>query len=84
MLMKVYPNPFSNQCTLFLSFSKPTQIKSELFDLRGRLAFQQTDTINSTGEQVLILSPLNIEVGTYILRIKSNDGICSNMISYRP
>lgn len=84
MLMKAYPNPFSNQCTLVLSFSEPTEMKSELFDLKGRLAFQQVDTITNSGEQVLTLSPLNIEVGTYILRIQTKDGISSNMINYRP
>lgn len=84
MLMKAYPNPFSNQCTLVLSFSEPTEIKSELFDLKGRLAFQQVDNIDNIGEQLLTLSPLNIEVGTYILRIQTKDGISSNMINYRP
>ncbi len=82
--MKAYPNPFSNQCTIVISLSEPTEIKSELFDLKGRLAFQQLDSIDNIGEQFLTLSPLNIEVGSYILRIQTKDGISSNMINYRP
>lgn len=84
MLMKAFPNPFSNQCTLVLKLKHPTEVKAQLFDLRGRLAFQQTAVVPLAGEHHLKLHPLDLDEGTYILRLQTSEGISSNMLNYRP
>lgn len=84
MFMKAFPNPFSNQCTLVLKLEHPSEVKAQLFDLQGKLAFQQTAVMQEAGEHHLDLYPLDLDEGTYILRLQTNEGISSNMLNYRP
>lgn len=65
---KTYPNPFHN--IVYFEFSKPihTTIQITLFDITGRIVFQETKKANET---ILSISNLNLPSATYLVHLTS-------------
>lgn len=66
---KTYPNPFHN--IVYFEFSKPihTSIQITLFDITGRIVFQETKKANET---ILSISNLNLPSATYLVHLSSD------------
>jgi len=66
---KVYPNPFDQTVTFELTNDKPATIL--ITDLLGRTLWQYKV---KEGERTITWTPENLNPGTYLYLIRSNDG----------
>ncbi len=70
-LSKVFPNPSSNQSSIYLYSDNDDFIKIEITDLSGKIIYSKTEKIFQ-GKNLIQLKSDNIDTGLYLISI-SND-----------
>lgn len=71
-----YPNPFNDQVTLEISLATESQFSCGLYDMMGRLLFQQSHHLQIGSHQIL-LKPGPLPSGSYLLLMRKQ-GIDGN------
>jgi hypothetical protein len=66
-LLPPYPNPFNAELTIPLQLASPAVVKLQLYDILGRLAWQQQASFNS-GEHLVRVQLPQLSSGVYLLR----------------
>ena len=76
----VWPNPFNPVTKIGLRLQKPSHVKVEVFDIRGRLVKKVISQVLGSGEHVFEWNGLNSEnvvtsSGVYLVRVVAGDGV---------
>ncbi len=78
--VKIYPNPFSENCTIEIagrsSLNSNSMVYYDLVDVNGRKVWS-----HSSNKSVLVLERTNLEDGLYLLIIRNTTGSSSKKIS---
>ena len=74
LVIKAYPNPFSNDITINLSIEKPGQIRIEIINIQGQLVKILSDEYRGAGKYNFNWNGDQFSKGIYYLRIISGDG----------
>jgi spore germination protein YaaH len=72
-LSRAWPNPFNPQVRFELLLNKPTWIRVNAYDLRGRLVDRIVEQGFREGEHVLSWAPQGLPAGVYLLRAASSE-----------
>lgn len=72
MIAGNYPNPFNGNTTIFYSVQKPSKIKIQIYDLKGREVYQNNIYHENSGKYTTHWSPENISSGIYYCKIFTN------------
>ncbi|MFH0866328.1 MAG: T9SS type A sorting domain-containing protein [Bacteroidota bacterium] len=73
VFFSIYPNPASDHFTLMMNINAEEIITAELFDLTGRIIFEENFISSSNGMQILEFSVPQINSGIYYLQVRSNN-----------
>ena len=71
----VYPNPFSNSTTISFTLSKNSNVKLNIYDIKGRLIQMLADKEFSQGEHHINFSAEHLSTGVYYCALKSDEAI---------
>lgn len=90
-LYQSYPNPFSASqsaatatITLPFSLKRPTQVKIELFNLRGQRVALLSDKTFAAGNHDVQFAPENLASGIYLYRFSSENAVLTKKIILLP
>ncbi|MEI7982518.1 MAG: T9SS type A sorting domain-containing protein, partial [Bacteroidota bacterium] len=80
--LKVYPNPFSDQCLIDFTLTRESKIKISLFNYAGEQMKQIDEAIYPKGSHQVRLNSPNLTPGLYLLKIQitANDQACSGIM----
>ena len=67
--VNIYPNPTENKVTIDLKTNEIQNITTELYDISGKLVYMKSYRSNSIN-----LDINGFETGTYILKVKDENG----------
>jgi len=67
----IYPNPNNGDFVIAGNASAPALVSFKIFDLSGRLVYSQSNKLS--GEFQQLISSNNLESGTYVIEIESNN-----------
>lgn len=79
--LKLFPNPATEIATFTYSLKTESYVTIDITDLNGRLVSKEVDETLSTGNHSQKLNVSNLDKGTYLVRIKSNDKIVTKKLS---
>lgn len=68
-ILSVYPNPATDDCTISFELKKPDMIACKIFDLQGKLVFEQNQNY-PTGKNELPINVANWSKGIYIAELR--------------
>ncbi len=72
---RFYPNPFNDEiCIEFLSADSQV-VAIEIFDLLGKIIFNETFKTHTTYNKIIINNLANIDNGTYIIKLTTETGV---------
>lgn len=77
----VYPNPAQDMLNMDISVLQSTKANISVVDLLGREVIRFGDINLQNGKNTLNINTSELQNGTYVIRIVSNDGITSKRIS---
>ncbi|HKK41166.1 MAG TPA: T9SS type A sorting domain-containing protein, partial [Bacteroidales bacterium] len=69
--LSVYPNPFTEQYSVFINSDYSERIKVSVINVAGSTVYQDEKNIIS-GDNTIVLSGTDLKPGTYFLNIKGN------------
>jgi PKD repeat protein len=75
-----YPNPFSNSTTIVYQLNNSTTVDLDVLDLSGRRLTTITNAFKDSGNHSLIWDGSGLESGSYILQLRTSDGISKSRI----
>ncbi len=64
-----YPNPFSNETTIYFSISEPTHVTLTIYNLYGRKVRQLVDGPMGTGSQEILFNAKGLSAGIYFYHL---------------
>ncbi|MBP7563790.1 MAG: CotH kinase family protein [Candidatus Cloacimonetes bacterium] len=75
LIFKLFPNPFTDNLTLSFNIEEKCTLKSQIYDINGRLRFQQTiDDISGYNEISFQNTEIsNLEAGVFFIRLFIDD-----------
>jgi hypothetical protein len=79
LLVKAFPNPFSNSITVDMSTDKMGDLMIELTDIRGQQIYQSKRQ-NTEGVLSVTISTKNLSNGTYFLKVSDGQAVVSQKI----
>jgi len=68
----VYPNPAQNELNLPYTLKKSAQVKINIYDLTGRLVFEQPVQMQAEGNQLMMLPIDQLRSGVYFVELTAN------------
>ncbi|MFH0865813.1 MAG: T9SS type A sorting domain-containing protein [Bacteroidota bacterium] len=71
--IKYYPNPFTDELTVFLNLKKSADITCEIFDITGRLVYKAVPQSFPEGEHLMKIITENLSQGIYSLHLSINN-----------
>ena len=77
--LQIAPNPFHQQLNIQLSLEQAQDLTIEISNLLGQLVFSQ-NWETTIGENQVTLPLPSLEAGTYLLHLKSDEGVISRKI----
>lgn len=79
--LQIFPNPFNEYLTITLGDPVSNKYTITIYDLFNRVIFEKEIT---NGKRMVLLRPVDIKVGTYLLKIILNDKIITEKIVFLP
>lgn len=76
----VFPNPVTNQSRLNISTKKPGRVSVTLYDITGKIVQHLVDTNVQPGEFNIPFRGINLQKGTYIVRMRTSMGSLQKQI----
>jgi hypothetical protein len=73
--VKVWPNPFNNNVNISFDLLKSSQIEVVLYDLQGKRIETIIKTFKLSGSYNIVWNSGSLSKGSYLLEIRSTDGI---------
>jgi hypothetical protein len=73
-LSQNYPNPFNAQTRIDFSLNKPSNVKLELFDIRGAYLATLLDSKKQAGPYSVNWDASKVSSGAYFYRLKTEQG----------
>jgi len=77
----IYPNPFNPQAMVPITLQSPQHIRLEVFDALGRSKGIVAQGLTPQGEHVFQIDALSWPSGTYLVRLSTESGIQSRLIT---
>lgn len=72
-LTQNYPNPFNNISKIKYTINKPSDVKINLYDIKGNEIFTLVNGFKNSGEYEVVLNGSNLASGTYFYRLIINN-----------
>ena len=73
-ILKLGPNPYSDEISILMQIPNATQLQAELFTLDGKKVWHTMQDVNE-GREVFILRPDVRASGVYHLRLRNSEGV---------
>jgi plastocyanin len=77
----VFPNPVTNHSWLNISTKKPGRVAVTLYDLNGKMIRHLVDMNVQAGEFNIPFQMINLQKGTYIIRMRTSTGSLQKQIA---
>ena len=68
--LSLFPNPVHTFASIKLDVQHPMEVCTKIFDLTGRMVFQQVNTLTAEGTQQIILELEGMKTGVYMVRVE--------------
>ncbi|MFI5148704.1 MAG: PKD domain-containing protein [Bacteroidia bacterium] len=79
---KLFPNPTAGEATVTYSLKSAAMMKVELYDISGRIAYQNKGLgVQDAGVHSLHLDLSNLQAGTYFIRIYANEHVETKLLN---
>jgi hypothetical protein len=80
ILEQTYPNPFNSTAVIRYRLAFASHVDLRLFDLLGRETLLLDEGWKRAGEHTLRLSASRLASGSYVVRLRTKDGIMSHRL----
>lgn len=75
--LKISPNPFTKDITITYSVSEKTNVKLEIYNLKGQLVLSLVNEVRQQGKYKAAFNGNELLAGTYFCVLETNDGTIS-------
>ena len=75
-----FPNPFQNKLTVDVNTGQSTLLEVKLLDITSKVVLQNAVTVNMNGNQLVQLNTSELNVGMYVLQIKTSEGTTTKKV----
>ena len=69
----IYPNPFVNSTTIYITLNKAQKISLKVFDMSGQLIRSLAEKEFAEGEHQIVWDAANVKTGIYLLRMETGN-----------
>jgi len=71
--ISIYPNPVNNYTSLTFTLTENADVSYEVFNALGKKIMSSNTLTYASGENTIYINTMDIENGTYILKLKTGD-----------